>query len=139
MSDGQTNPATEVETPKSQLNMFDVMFGSETGKDTNPEQTSEPAQPEAEEVEVAEAEVEVEAQAEIETEAEVEELPAEVEEQYEVEEVEATEETSDPTYRVKVGGEEFEVTLDELRNGYQRQSDYTRKSQSLAEQLLEPF
>jgi len=133
MSDGQTNPATEVETPKSQLNMFDVMFGSETGKDTNPEQTSEPAQPEAEEVEAV-AEVEAEAQAEPEAEAEVEELPAEVEEQYEVEEVEATEETSDPTYRVKVGGKEFEVTLDELRNGYQRQSDYTRKSQSLAEQ-----
>ena len=127
MSDGQTNPAAEVEKP--QLNMFDVMFGSETGKDTNPEQTSEPAQPEAEEVEAA---VEVEAQAEPETEAE--ELPAEVEEQYEVEEVEATEETKDPSYRVKVGGEEFEVTLDELRNGYQRQSDYTRKSQSLAEQ-----
>ena len=127
MSDGQTNPAAEVEKP--QLNMFDVMFGSETGKDTNPEQTSEPAQPEAEEVEAA---VEVEAQAE--PEAEAEELPTEVEEQYEVEEVEATEETKEPSYRVKVGGEEFEVTLDELRNGYQRQSDYTRKSQSLAEQ-----
>ena len=129
MSDGQTNPTPEVETSQPQMNMFDVMFGSETGKDTNPEQTSEPAQPEVEEVEAA---VEVEAQAEPETEAE--ELPTEVEEQYEVEEVEATEETKDPSYRVKVGGEEFEVTLDELRNGYQRQSDYTRKSQSLAEQ-----
>ena len=129
MSDGQTNPTAEVEKPQSQMNMFDVMFGSEEG--TNPEQTSEPAQPEAEEVEAVEAEVE--AQAEVEAEA-PEELPAEVEEQYEVEEVEATEETKEPSYRVKVGGEEYEVTLDELRNGYQRQSDYTRKSQSLAEQ-----
>ena len=71
MSDGQTNPTPEVETSQPQMNMFDVMFGSETGKDTNPEQTSEPAQPEVEEVEAA---VEVEAQAEPETEAE--ELPA---------------------------------------------------------------
>ena len=36
-------------------------------------------------------------------------------------------------YNVKVNGEEIEVTLDELLNGYSRQSDYTRKSQELAE------
>ena len=65
-------------------------------------------------------------------------VPEEVEEQYEIEVAEVAQETSetspDPVYRVKVDGEEFEVSLDELRNGYQRQSDYTRKSQSLAEQ-----
>jgi len=38
------------------------------------------------------------------------------------------------TYTVKVDGQEIEVTLDELLNGYSRQSDYTRKSQQLAEQ-----
>ena len=37
------------------------------------------------------------------------------------------------TYRVKVNGEEIEVTEDELLNGYSRQQDYTRKSQELAE------
>lgn len=36
-------------------------------------------------------------------------------------------------YKVKVNGEEIEVSLDELLNGYSRQSDYTRKSQELAE------
>ena len=36
-------------------------------------------------------------------------------------------------YTVKVNGEEIEVTLDELLHGYSRQSDYTRKSQELAE------
>jgi len=40
----------------------------------------------------------------------------------------------DPRYTVKVNGEEVEVTLDELLSGYSRQSDYTRKSQELAEQ-----
>jgi hypothetical protein len=38
-----------------------------------------------------------------------------------------------PRYRVKVAGEEAEVTIDELINGYQREADYTKKTQSLAE------
>lgn len=47
-------------------------------------------------------------------------------------------ETTQPEkYVVKVNGEEIEVSLDELRNGYQRQSDYTKKSQELAEQRNE--
>lgn len=37
-------------------------------------------------------------------------------------------------FRVKIDGEEFEVTLDELLNGYSRQADYTRKTQELASQ-----
>jgi len=36
-------------------------------------------------------------------------------------------------YTVKVNGEEIQVTLDELLSGYSRQSDYTRKSQEIAE------
>ena len=38
------------------------------------------------------------------------------------------------TYTIKVDGKDVEVTLDELKNGYSRQADYTRKSQVLAEQ-----
>ena len=37
-------------------------------------------------------------------------------------------------YAVKVDGEELEVSLDELVQGYSRQSDYTRKTQELASQ-----
>lgn len=52
---------------------------------------------------------------------------------------EGTEATSEVTtegekYTVKVDGQEIEVDLDELLNGYQRQSDYTRKTQALKEQ-----
>lgn len=47
-------------------------------------------------------------------------------------------EVDDPTaHFVKVkgpGGEELEVTFDDLRNGYSREADYTRKTQELAEQ-----
>jgi len=122
MSDGKTNPAGEVEQPK--LSMFDVMFGS--AENTNPEVTSEENRNLAYEAPEAEAEYEIEAEAE----AETEDYDSD---SLEVDAEEEPEETS-PRYSVKIDGEEFEVTLEELRSGYQRQADYTRKSQSLAEQ-----
>lgn len=57
------------------------------------------------------------------------------EESYESEESEETEqEQEQPKYRVKVDGQEYEVTQDELVKGYQREADYTKKTQTLAEQ-----
>ena len=38
------------------------------------------------------------------------------------------------TFTVKVDGQQVSVTLEELQNGYSRQSDYTKKSQALAEE-----
>ena len=35
-------------------------------------------------------------------------------------------------YTVKIDGAEHQVTLEELQQGYQRQADYTRKTQELA-------
>lgn len=55
------------------------------------------------------------------------------------EEADADEEEPDdaeddqPRYTLEVDGEEIEVTLDEMRNGYLRQADYTRKTQAVAE------
>lgn len=58
-----------------------------------------------------------------ESEAEPEEAPQE------------QEETPEPQrFRVKAAGEEREVTFEELVDGYQKGLDYTKKSQSLAEQ-----
>tara|TARA_R110000737_G_scaffold5264_5_gene17056 strand:- start:5479 stop:6489 length:1011 start_codon:yes stop_codon:yes gene_type:complete len=126
MSEAQTNPEGEVNPP--QLNMFDVMFGSE--ENTNPEQaekTSEaPVSVEELIAETDESEVEEEV-------VEATENQSEDEVEYEVDENEASNET-EVTYTIKVDGKETEVNLEELRNGYQRQADYTRKSQSLAEQ-----
>lgn len=42
--------------------------------------------------------------------------------------------TEEPRYKVKVDGEELEVPLNELLNGYMRQADYTRKTQALAQE-----
>ena len=63
-------------------------------------------------------------------EEEVAEYEAQDEEQEESEE--EVQET--PRYRVKTGDEEVEVDLDELIKGYSRTSDYTKKTQNLAEQ-----
>jgi len=43
-------------------------------------------------------------------------------------------ETDGQTFTVKVNGQEVEVGLDELKAGYSRQSDYTKKSQALSEE-----
>lgn len=54
------------------------------------------------------------------------EYDGDVEQQEEVQE--------QPRYKVKASGEEIEVTLDDLIKGYQREADYTKKTQTLAEQ-----
>jgi hypothetical protein len=84
--------------------------------------------------EVVEEEESVEDETEeVSEEEQAEEEVVEDEETEEVDEEETEEEVPD-TYRVKVDGEEYDVNLDELKSGYQRQADYTRKSQVLAEQ-----
>jgi hypothetical protein len=55
-------------------------------------------------------------------------------EEDDTEEVIEQELPDDLTIKVKLDGEETEVTLDELRKGYSRYSDYTRKTQALAEE-----
>jgi len=56
----------------------------------------------------------------------------EVEEEEEEESEEESEE--DTLYAVRVDGAEYEVSLDELLKGYSRQSDYTKKTQEVANQ-----
>lgn len=87
---------------------------------------------------VEQAEV-VEETAESSEEEPTEELQDESEEvsedEVEGEEEEAEEEAPEPEkYIVKVDGKELEVTKDELIRGYQREADYTRKTQKLAEE-----
>ena len=63
----------------------------------------------------------------------------EVEEEEQSEEGESEEEAAPQptTFKVKVDGEEVEVTLEELQKGYSRTQDYTRKTQALAQQRKE--
>jgi len=103
-----TNPSgSESLSVNQAANAFIGLMGSDDGaEDGQPEEQSE----------------------ELESNGEVESEEAEYSEESEpVEEVK-------PRYKAKVGGEEVEVELDELINGYQRSKDYTQKSQALAEQ-----
>jgi len=97
--------------------MLDTLEGVDTGAEAQPEEGQ--PEPESEEVESAE------------TQDETEESSEEVEGEDEEYEEEAP---RDEKFVVKVDGKEIEVPKDELIRGYQREADYTRKTQKLAEE-----
>lgn len=57
----------------------------------------------------------------------------EIEEEYQAEALEEPEPQAE-TFNIKVNGQEVPVTLDELKAGYSRQSDYTQKTMQIAEE-----
>ena len=102
---------------QSFASMLDAQEGVDTGAEAQPEEGQ--PEPESEEVESAE------------TQDETEESSEEVEAYEEEGEEEAP---RDEKFVVKVDGKEIEVPKDELIRGYQREADYTRKTQKLAEE-----
>jgi hypothetical protein len=66
--------------------------------------------------------------------SEANESDAESDDESEVEQEDDGEEQEQPTYLVKAAGEEREVTLNELIKSYQLGTDYTKKSQAVAEE-----
>ena len=115
-----------VETPKDATEVFTDMLEAEESVD-KPEVTNEEVATEAvEETDEEALEEEVEEESEDEPEATEEEDEDSDEDEVQVEERK--------TFRVKAGGEEKDVTLEELVSGYQKGDDYTKKSQTLAEQ-----
>lgn len=65
------------------------------------------------------------------------ELPAEPEVEAELEEELSEQEGEPQTFTVKIDGKEVQVPLSELLNGYQRQSDYTKKTMEASQQRKE--
>ena len=98
-----------------------------SGEDSN-------EQPEAVETEAVEQDSE-EAEDQADYEEAVEATEDEVEEYADSEddETEVEEEEQPQTFRVKATGEEKDVTLDELMQGYQLGADYTKKTQEVSE------
>jgi hypothetical protein len=122
MTEQVGNPITGIGLHEATL-AIDQLLGPE-------EDTQDQA--EAQEPEEAQDE-EVETDAE-EYEADDEDEASEPDDEEDAEEVIEQELPDDLTIKVKLDGEETEVTLDELRKGYSRYSDYTRKTQALAEE-----
>ena len=90
-------------------------------------------QPEAVEQELVEDSNESEEEVEEEAE-EVEEAEDDTEEDDDSEYEDEEEVEEEQTFTVKAAGEEKQVTLDELKKSYQLGSDYTKKTQEIAEQ-----
>lgn len=92
--------------------------------------------PEAQEEEVIESEGELEGEDYEESESDSDDDESEDDGESEDDD-ESDEEEQEPqlkTVKVKVDGEEIDVTLDELKSGYSRTKDYTKKTQELANQ-----
>jgi hypothetical protein len=102
---------------QSFASMLDSQEGVDTGAEAQPEE--EQSESESEEVEGAEPQDEA-----LESSEEVEGNEEESEE----------EAPRDEKFVVKVDGKEIEVPKEELIRGYQREADYTRKTQKLAEE-----
>jgi hypothetical protein len=109
-----------VETQVDAVETFAKALESQESNQDEPEVNDEQEDEEAVEETVEEAESK-----EVDEESDEDELDDTDEDDVEVEERK--------TYRVKAGGEEKDVTLEELVSGYQKGDDYTKKSQTLAE------
>ena len=138
MADTQQQPQPAVPSPNfpegSIREAQDAFLSLSEPEEENPKKQEAETSEEVEDVEES-TEVEEESLEASEEESD-EELQAEEEdsEESEVEEEITEEEDSTPDlYTVKVNGEEFEVTEEELLNGYSRQQDYTKKTQELSE------
>ena len=118
------------ETGSGELTVRDAATQFEGFLSTGEESTDQPETVEAEATEESVEEVVDESGEEEVVADESMEAQDEGDEEAEYEE----EELETPTYTVKAAGEEKEVTLDELMQGYQLGADYTKKTQEVAEQ-----
>ena len=118
-------PESAQEAPGSIAQAHNAILGL---LDSEEEQPKKPEEQPSEEASTEESEDEPLEEAEEELEASDEDE----EEDSEESEEEAEEEEPD-LYAVTIDGAEHEVTFDELVKGYSRQSDYTKKTQALAE------
>lgn len=122
MTEQVGNPLTGIGLHEATLAIDQLLGPDEDTQDEAEAQELETVQDDAEE---ADAEYE---------EADVEDEQSDPDEEDDTEEVIEQELPDDLVIKVKDDGKELEVTLDELRKGYSRYSDYTRKTQALAEE-----
>jgi type II secretory pathway component GspD/PulD (secretin) len=127
MTEQINQESNSVETPKDATDVFTEMLDAQESNDKPEVENEEVATEAVEETDEEALEEEVDEESE-------EDEPEATEEEDESEEDDEVEVEERKTYRVKSGGEEKEVTLQELVSGYQKGDDYTKKSQALADQ-----
>jgi len=127
MTEQINQESNSVETPRDATEVFTEMLEAEESNDKPEVDNEEVATEAVEETDEEALEEEVEEESE-------EDEPDDTDEDDEDSEEDEVEVEERKTYRVKSGGEEKDVTLEELVSGYQKGDDYTKKSQTLAEQ-----
>ena len=132
MSENYANPLQGAETDlqKAQKAVNGLLNAPEE-KETGETQQQNSPEPQNEELETDQPqEQEISEETESEEEEVSEQDVSQDEEQIDTQEKQDS--TEDAFHKVKVAGQEFEVTLDELRNGYSRDADYRRKTEELS-------
>jgi hypothetical protein len=132
MSDNQGNPlqGSETDLQKAQKAVNGLLNTPEETQTGQTQQQNSP-DPQNEELETDQPqEQEISEETESEEEEVSEQDVSQDEEQIDTQEKQDS--TEEELHKVKVAGQEFEVTLDELRNGYSRDADYRRKTEELS-------
>ena len=134
MADNYANPLKEAETDitKAQKAINGLLEPKQEAKAEEPKEEIEQNSPEPQNVESEEDQPQ---EQEISEETESEEEVSEQDVSQDEEQIDTQEKQEDsPSYTVKVNGQELDVTLDELRNGYSRDADYRQKTEELSHQ-----
>ena len=136
MSDNQGNPLKGSETDlqkatKAVNGLLNPKEEETIGQQEAPKQEIEQNSPEPQNEESEEDQPQ---EQEISEETENEDEVSEQDVSQDEEQIDTQEKLEDSTYKVKVAGQELEVTLDELRNGYSRDADYRQKTEELSNQ-----
>jgi hypothetical protein len=135
MADNYANPLKEAETDitKAQKAINGLLEPKQEAKAEEPKEEIEQNSPEPQNEE-SETDQPQEQEISEETESQEEEV-SEQDVSQDEEQIDTQEKQEDsPSYTVKVNGQELDVTLDELRNGYSRDADYRQKTEELSHQ-----
>ena len=134
MSDNQGNPlqGSETDVQKAQKAINGLLEPKQEAKAEEPKEEIKQNSPEPQN---EESETDQPQEQEISEETESEEEVSEQDVSQDEEQIDTQEKQEDsPSYTVKVNGQELDVTLDELRNGYSRDADYRQKTEELSHQ-----
>ena len=133
MSDNQGNPlqGSETDLQKAQKAVNGLL---NTPEETQTGEIQQQNSPEPQNEESSNEEQPQEQEISEETESEEEEVSEQdvSQDEEQIDTQEKQDSTEEALHKVKVAGQEFEVTLDELRNGYSRDADYRRKTEELS-------
>jgi DNA repair exonuclease SbcCD ATPase subunit len=135
MSENLGNPlkGSETDLQKATKAINGLLEPKQEAKAEEPKEEIKQNSPEPENVESEEDQPQEQEISE-ETESEEEEV-SEQDVSQDEEQIDTQEKQEDsPFYTVKVNGQELDVTLDELRNGYSRDADYRQKTEELSQQ-----